>query len=753
MRNAKLFITYAIMSNNANRVFPKYQPVKFTEYLPNECDSATYNYQSIANHSDTATFQVYVNPCDGTTNSIPNPTFDPDESVVPNWEWTVNGGFSLPGSGACKANDSSAASLYKDGLFVIGNAYQLAITIDSLVGSVQVYNGATLLENVTALGETLISFIATAEDLTISFDDTSHYGCIGSVNAYAFSPNMAFGIIDVNGDTAAVADYINNPEYFTFVGNTVTIAFPWSDFNLADDCYSIGFADGCTNTNAQFGIFNQGFCSGDDGWTVDNGTLSGGITFDLDGDPLECVLSADNTAGGVAATGTITSTATQLTIGMCYEITVNDASTSGGGTIRFYCGTAFYDLDLSIGIYPVTFQLTCAGNTTFSIEFQNDAASTTLLYGFQLTLCDQTDYVFDYESQSFKLANNHLCSHLLSFTCYEDALGYIFDGSGFQPNVRLVSRRFDLIPEEIREFYHSNTGTKQVYYGEYREGYNFVTNSLIPGWLMSFFYLARLADEFYIDDEPFFIEGETPQPEWADGMDNFGLIRLQVSEKTQLTRNANIVTNQCSEGSVQLFSCTSLNDIDTGLTETQRTGIFLVEQLRSGQTTSYEIGDDGERQNGRGTSFLQLSCNNWFGNTNRFTATDGTQTLIDSLMLDWQTGLMWIVTPFGTYASWDLAVQAAEAASFAGYTDFYLPNTRELYSLCNFGQNDLMNYSPLSVAATPYANLWSSTTNPQNTAEAYRVQPANGGMVPLAKSTGSVYALFCRKFTRTDLGL
>lgn len=236
-------------------------------------------------------------------------------------------------------------------------------------------------------------------------------------------------------------------------------------------------------------------------------------------------------------------------------------------------------------------------------------------------------------------------------------------------------------------------------------------------------------------------------------MDNFGLIRLQVSEKTQLTRNANIVTNQCSEGSVQLFSCTSLNDIDTGLTEVQRDGLFLIEQLRSGQTTSYETGDDGERQNGRGTSFLQLSCNNWFGNTNRFTATDGTQTLIDSLMLDWQTGLMWIVTPFGTFADWATAVAAAESASYAGYTDFYLPNINELESLRNLSVSDTMSYSPLGVMSTPYANLWSSSTNPNATTEAYRINPVNGNVNGLAKSTGSVYALFCRKFTREDLGL
>lgn len=473
------------MSNNANRVFPKYQPVKFTEYLPNECMGNNYEYQSIANHSDIATFQVFVNPCDGTTNSIPNPTFDPDDTPVPNWEWTITGGFALPGSGACKANDSSAASLYKDDLFVIGNAYQLAITIDSLVGSVQVYNGSTLLANVTALGETLISFIATAEDLTISFDNVSHYGCIGSVNAYSFSPNMAFGIVDTNGDTVAVADYINDPEYFTFVSNTVTIAFPWSDFNLADDCYSIVFADGCTNTNGQLGIFNQSFCSADAGWQevlVDLEPFTYEQAIDPGTGDLSCSVKANNSGLISGATGSLISTETQLAEGLCYEITINGATTDDPGTITFYAGTATHVFNVNpIAAYPQTFQITAAGGTQFKMEFNVGNASYMQLFGFSLALCDPLDFVFDYQSQSFKLANGHPCTHLLSFTCSEDALGYVFEGSGFEPNVRLVSQRFNLIPEEIREFYHSNTGTKQVYYGEYREGYNFVTNDPMPG--------------------------------------------------------------------------------------------------------------------------------------------------------------------------------------------------------------------------------------------------------------------------------
>jgi len=734
----------------ADSVFPKYQPIQFQEYLPTECLSKQYIFQSIAQHGDFATFQVFVEPCDGTTNSMPNPTFGPADGDGP---WTVTGGFSLPGSGACKANDSSSASLYKDNVFVIGNAYQIAIFIDSLVGSVQVYNGAELIQNVTALGETTFSFIAVAEDITISFDNVSHYGCIASINAYAFSPNMAFGIIDANGDTAAVVDYITSPQYFTFVNNTVTIRFQWSDFNLADECYSIGFADGCTNTNAQFGVFNQGFCSGDDGWEVDNGNLADGITFDLDGDPLECTLVVENDPVTAGAIGSITSNATDLTVGMCYEITINDANASADEIITVYCGTATEVINVSATTFPYTFQLTCTGTTVFKIEFDMQTGNLLNIFGgFQLTLCDQADYTFDFVSQSFKLKNIYECTHLLTLTCNEDALGYVFDGSGFEPGVRLVSERFDLVPEVIREFYHSNTGTKQVYYGEYRKHFNFTMENM-PAWLMDFFYLCFIADDFWIDGDPFFIEGDEPSPEWAESITNFGKLAFEVSEKTQLVRNANIALSGCLDGSIQTAGCVALNDIDTGLTEDQKNTIFLIKQLKTGQDTTYETGDDGERQNGRSTSFMQLSCNNWFGNTNRFTAIDGTQTLVDDLMLDWQTGLMWYVLPFGTVATWQLANSGAEASTQAGYNDWFLPNVNELESLRNLDVSDTMSYSPLGIMSTPYANLWTSSTNPNATTEAYRMNPVNGNLNGTTKATAGIYYMICRYFTKTDLGL
>jgi hypothetical protein len=50
--------------------------------------------------------------------------------------------------------------------------------------------------------------------------------------------------------------------------------------------------------------------------------------------------------------------------------------------------------------------------------------------------------------------------------------------------------------------------------------------------------------------------------------------------------------------------------------------------MKTGQTTSYRTGDDGDLEAGRNVSFTTLAENNPFGNTNRFTDEIGGQTMV-----------------------------------------------------------------------------------------------------------------------------
>jgi hypothetical protein len=202
---------------------------------------------------------------------------------------------------------------------------------------------------------------------------------------------------------------------------------------------------------------------------------------------------------------------------------------------------------------------------------------------------------------------------------------------------------------------------------------------------------------------------------------------------------------------INALSCAQLNDADNGLTFAQRQVIQAVRGLKTGQTTSYRTGDDGDYQFGRGASFTTLNCNNPFGNTNRFTDQSGGSTYSDNIVVDWLTGLMWYRIPTG--GTWNQAVDGSEAATTGGYTDWFLPNKMQIYGLVNDEQtdNNAINYSPFNISITGIPTIiWTSTTIKSNTANARGLNQANTCGVH-AKTNTSQY-IYCRHFTLADLG-
>ncbi len=172
--------------------------------------------------------------------------------------------------------------------------------------------------------------------------------------------------------------------------------------------------------------------------------------------------------------------------------------------------------------------------------------------------------------------------------------------------------------------------------------------------------------------------------------------------------------------------------------------------MKTGQTTSYRTGDDGDLEKGRSSSFTVLAENNPFSNTNRFTALDGTQTYANNIVVDWSTFNG--TTVLGWYkvkitATWNNAVDNSLAASYGGYTSGWrLPNLREMFSLANY-QNTItlaFNYAPFSFT-TP--NFWTSTTCASNTTLAYYLPASTSIPVYTNAKAGSLPYLSCRTFT------
>lgn len=137
--------------------------------------------------------------------------------------------------------------------------------------------------------------------------------------------------------------------------------------------------------------------------------------------------------------------------------------------------------------------------------------------------------------------------------------------------------------------------------------------------------------------------------------------------------------------------------------------------MKTGQTTSYITGDDGDIEAGRNTNFNTLAENNVFGNTNRFTDELGGSTYTNNIVIDWSTYdgstvLGWYRLNNGLDINFAGAIAGALAFNIGSFTTGWrLPNTNELFSLLNWSGGIPFNYSPFNLTST--IAYWTGTNN------------------------------------------
>jgi hypothetical protein len=121
---------------------------------------------------------------------------------------------------------------------------------------------------------------------------------------------------------------------------------------------------------------------------------------------------------------------------------------------------------------------------------------------------------------------------------------------------------------------------------------------------------------------------------------------------------------------------------------------------KTGQTTSYRTGDDGDLE--KGVAWPNP----------RFTVTTNGS---DVVVTDNMTGLMWVKAPHSLSGNsggqaWNDAIDFCNGLTFAGQSDWRLPNVREIQSLIDHGCS-----SPALPAGYPFTGVqsdlyWSSST-------------------------------------------
>jgi hypothetical protein len=183
---------------------------------------------------------------------------------------------------------------------------------------------------------------------------------------------------------------------------------------------------------------------------------------------------------------------------------------------------------------------------------------------------------------------------------------------------------------------------------------------------------------------------------------------------------------------------------------------------KTGETNNYGTGSDGQVQSGDGVSWLVMSENNMFGNTNRFTDTLGGQTYANNIVLVHSTRnpltgqlLGYDRSDVITARTWANHLAYFATKAVAGYTLWRPTNYNELHEISRWGGvNFKWSNAPFSYTGAGTGDyLWCGTTNHLNQLDAWLVFNYSTVPVQSRNKTGSYFMMGCRTFTLTDGGV
>jgi len=206
--------------------------------------------------------------------------------------------------------------------------------------------------------------------------------------------------------------------------------------------------------------------------------------------------------------------------------------------------------------------------------------------------------------------------------------------------------------------------------------------------------------------------------------------------------------------------------------------------MKTGQTTSYRTGDDGDLEAGRAVDFFTLNYTNPFGNTNRFTDELGGSTYTNNIVIDWSTydnvagtvlgyrrtinssNVNWdtaiddcLALSIGTFTSgwrnWDTAIDDCLALSIGTFTSGWrLPNRGEIFNIIlheGATLNYPLNYAPFNISVATI--FWSGTTTAATTTQAFTLTNNASATLGLTLKTSNGRYFPCRTFTVTGTTL
>jgi len=443
-----------------------------------ECDCCDENdIDQLVNQSDVTQFQNLIDVSGFAPQVVDDPSFSLTVGGGSPWTivsptWTVGGGQ------LCKVLNgaASASTSFQNGVFVIGNYYQVNVSVDSLSGGVfDLTLGGNAFE-ISAIGDYTFYIQASADGVRV-FGDDDVLGCLSRVDAYEVFPQHTKILIkDSTGTVIEQLNITDNPDAFEIIDNSITNYIDWTQLGIDEGCYTICIADPNINSGGQNFLYNNSFdidgFSGDEnttGWLLTNGTVG---TWQITGGGLEY------NSSGAGDIGLAEHIFTEYEVGTLYDVeVVVSAVTDTQLSVKI--GTVAGPSINAVGTY--NFQIT-PDDTDLNLTTLTAGAGATdiTIDSITVTKANTEDYVCNEEGPRINLGNHH-CTHLVNACHNGPAAGFNFDG-GFSPTIRLKSK--------IGRATYSGTR---------------VANKLSNGSYLNVYYDRDKIKEFQIDFQPEYV--------------------------------------------------------------------------------------------------------------------------------------------------------------------------------------------------------------------------------------------------------
>ena len=513
-----------------------------TEYIENQpvflgttntcSNDSEFVYNQLVDVTDTTQFQLRIEPCISAEQIIVNPNFETDS------DWSLGDNVGIAGGQLCWTGETisgtSGSYANSTSVFEQNKYYKISITVVSIVGTLDVYIESVFLGSISSVGthdfygfaDTLLS----TGYLVICPQTDGATACLSNVTSFEILTEFRIVLYDSNGVYNTDFTYSGNPKYFTFSKDTVTISIDWSELGITSGCYYFCVLDPCENTNGQnypAVITNPTFTGSATGWQLG----------------LDWSYSANTVIGTFGMSNTLAQTDVFSSYSNSYSITV-EITAGTSIDLDVYFGETLVDTLTSIGTHTVT-----------GIPYGNGSLSFVMQGGSKITITSvipveiaKQDYVCNMTSNMFKIADYSSDGTLLVNACNnEDGMGFVFEGSGFSPQVRLNAKLKEPKYSNERLTYTDSVGKKINYYFKGRKG-KYLCVDLEPEYILDFLWTLFGYDNVYIDGIAYTVDDDEFSPTYV--LDNVGSVRFLVSKKTQDVKNINCSSeeNNCVIG-------------------------------------------------------------------------------------------------------------------------------------------------------------------------------------------------------------